>query len=81
VARTLLAWRGAALRAGGFRLHRAEVNGRPGALLLDATGRPVAVWALEVAEGQVTAVSSVVNPEKLRHLALLRPGTRSGAGP
>ena len=69
VARTLLAWRRAAQRAGGFALRPVEVNGQPGALMLDGAGRLVAVWALEIAGGQVAAVSSVVNPDKLRHLA------------
>jgi RNA polymerase sigma-70 factor (ECF subfamily) len=28
----------------------------------------VGVWALEIAEGEVRAISSIVNPDKLRHL-------------
>jgi RNA polymerase sigma-70 factor (ECF subfamily) len=71
VARTLLAWRRAAQRAGGFALRPVEVNGQPGALLLDGAGVLRGVWALEIAGGQITALSSVVNPEKLRHLTPL----------
>jgi hypothetical protein len=58
-------------RFGGVAVRRVEVNGQPGAMLLDPEGRLVGVMALDVAEGQVQAVSSVVNPDKLRHLGPL----------
>jgi RNA polymerase sigma-70 factor (TIGR02957 family) len=67
VARTLVA----GLRAGarfGFTWHREEVNGQPGALALDREGRLIGVMILDVAEGQIQGVSSIVNPDKLRHL-------------
>jgi hypothetical protein len=50
----------------------AEVNGQPGAVFFDADGRAVLVVALDIAGGQVLAVWSVTNPEKLRHLHQLR---------
>ena len=68
VARTLLAWVRAGARIGGVSLRSAEVNGQPGALVLDPEGRLVNVLALDVADGQVQAIRSVVNPDKLRHL-------------
>jgi Sigma-70, region 4/SnoaL-like domain len=68
VARTLLAWFRAAARIGGVTLQSAEVNGQPGALLLDPEGRLVTVLAVDVADGQVQAIRSIVNPDKLRHL-------------
>jgi RNA polymerase sigma-70 factor (TIGR02957 family) len=68
VARTLLAWFRAAARIGGVSLQAAEVNGQPGALLLDPEGRLVTVLAVAVADGQVQAIRSIVNPDKLRHL-------------
>jgi RNA polymerase sigma-70 factor (TIGR02957 family) len=68
VARTLLAWMRAAARIGGVSLQAAEVNGQPGALLLDPEGRLVTVLAVDVADGQVQAIRSIVNPDKLRHL-------------
>jgi RNA polymerase sigma-70 factor (TIGR02957 family) len=71
VARALLAWVRAVARFGGVAVRRVEVNGQPGAMLLDPEGRLVGVMALDVAEGQVQAVSSVVNPDKLRHLGPL----------
>jgi Sigma-70, region 4/SnoaL-like domain len=69
VARTLVAGlRAAGTRLGGFTLRREEVNGQPGALFLDREDRLIGVMILDVAEGQIQGVSSVVNPDKLRHL-------------
>jgi RNA polymerase sigma-70 factor (TIGR02957 family) len=68
VARTLLAWAGTAARIAGLTSRRVEVNGQPGAMILDDGGRLVAVWALEIADGQVQAIHSIVNPDKLHHL-------------
>jgi hypothetical protein len=44
------------------------VNGGPGALYLDAQQRLIAVVALEVAGGQVTSISAILNPDKLTRL-------------
>ena len=68
VARTLMAWVRAGSRIAGARIRPVEVNGQPGALLLDGDGRLIAVWALDVAEDQIQGIRSVVNPDKLRHL-------------
>ena len=68
VARTLRAWAQTTRRAGDVSLRRVEVNGQPGGMVLDPGGRVMAVWALDIADGRIQAVSSVVNPEKLRHL-------------
>ena len=43
------------------------MNGQPGALFFDRDGRLIAVMILDVAEGQIQGVSSIVNPDKLRH--------------
>src|SRR5436189_145611 len=53
---------------GGFMVRREEVNGQPGALFFDRDGRLIAVMILDVAEGQIQRVSSIVNPDKLQHL-------------
>jgi RNA polymerase sigma-70 factor (TIGR02957 family) len=71
VARTLAAGVRAAARLGGLTFRRAEVNGQPGALLLDREGRLAGVVILDIADGQIQAVSSIVNPDKLRHLGPL----------
>jgi RNA polymerase sigma-70 factor (TIGR02957 family) len=68
VARTLIAGLRTATRAGGFTLRREEVNGQPGALFFDREGRVGGVMILDVADGQIQGVSSINNPDKLRHL-------------
>lgn len=52
----------------GLALRREQVNGQPGALVVDREGDLVGVIALDVADGQIQGVSAVVNPDKLRHL-------------
>ncbi len=79
IARSLVAWGRAAVRVGGFSLRRVEVNGQPGALMLDAAGGLVGVMALDVADGRVQAVRSMVNPDKLRHLTPLVGGDADDA--
>jgi RNA polymerase sigma-70 factor (ECF subfamily) len=44
------------------------VNGQPGAITHDAAGRVINVFALDIADGKVQAVRSVINPDKLHHL-------------
>src|ERR687892_77249 len=55
----------------GITWRREEVNGQPGALFFDREGKLISVMSLDVAEGQIQAVSSIVNPDKLRHLGPL----------
>jgi RNA polymerase sigma-70 factor (ECF subfamily) len=52
----------------GISLRPAWVNGQPGAVLYDAEGRVISVVELDIADGVVQAIRSVVNPDKLRHL-------------
>jgi RNA polymerase sigma-70 factor (TIGR02957 family) len=56
---------------GGFTVRRVDVNGQPGAMLFHAGGGLLGVMALDIADGQIQGVSSVVNPEKLSHLGPL----------
>jgi RNA polymerase sigma-70 factor, ECF subfamily len=49
-------------------VHLARVNGQPGAVVFSPDGSPYSVLSLDVADGVVTAVRSVVNPDKLRHI-------------
>ena len=56
----------------GLRLEPVLVNGGQGARVVDAAGRLVTVLSWDVRDGQVAAVRSVLNPEKLRHLGPLR---------
>ena len=68
VARTVLNWVRVVTRVPGVSLRLVEVNGGPGALFLDAQERLIGVCALEIAGGQITSISGIVNPDKLRHL-------------
>jgi RNA polymerase sigma-70 factor (TIGR02957 family) len=68
VARTLVNWLHVSTRLPGVSLRLVEVNGGPGAFFLDEQQRLIGVWALDIADGQITSVSSVVNPDKLTHL-------------
>ncbi|MFF5718641.1 RNA polymerase sigma-70 factor [Streptomyces buecherae] len=45
-----------------------ELNGQPGAIFRDRDGRVLNTLALDVRDGQVQAIRSVVNPDKLAHL-------------
>ena len=58
-------------RAVGVGYAPAEINGHPGLLTLDPDGRLLGVLALDIADGRVQTVRSIVNPDKLRHLGPL----------
>lgn len=49
------------------RVHAVDVNGHPG-LLLTVAGRPDTVVCVEVADGRITEIRVIRNPDKLRHL-------------
>jgi RNA polymerase sigma-70 factor (TIGR02957 family) len=70
-ARTLVAWSRAAARFGGVEIRRVAVNGQPGATVSLPDGRLINVIALELGDGEVRAVRSIVNPDKLGHLGPL----------
>jgi RNA polymerase sigma-70 factor (TIGR02957 family) len=71
VAQTLMSWIRLGSRVPGSSMREVEVNGMPGALLLDGEGRLVGVWELEIGGGEIQGVNSVVNPDKLAHLGPL----------
>ncbi|MEQ4300513.1 RNA polymerase sigma factor SigJ [Plantactinospora sp. B6F1] len=68
VARHLLAALSLVAPHGGVRIRIAEVNGRPGAMVLDSRDRLFGVLGLDIADGEIQAIHSIVNPDKLRHL-------------
>ena len=68
VARTLINWIRLGARLPGVSLRPVEVNGGPGALFLDGQQRLIGVMALDIAGGEITGISSIVNPDKLTHL-------------
>ena len=71
VARVLLTWMRVVARVPDCTLRPTEVNGGPGVRVLDGQQRLISVWSLEIAGGEIRAVSSVVNPEKLAHLGVV----------
>ncbi len=54
-------------KALGVSFEPALVNGGPG-LLARSRGQIVSVWSLEVLDGVIQTVRSIVNPDKLQHL-------------
>ena len=55
-------------RVPGVSLRPVEVNGGPGALLVDPQQRLIGVMALDIGDGQITSINSIFNPDKLVHL-------------
>jgi RNA polymerase sigma-70 factor (ECF subfamily) len=68
-------------RAGRFipdaRIDDTVVNGQPGAIVRDGHGGVIAVWAIDVVDGHIQTIRSVVNPEKLAHIG--PPGAYPGS--
>jgi RNA polymerase sigma-70 factor (ECF subfamily) len=64
----LFAALGRQMREMGIRTQLREINGQPGALVLDPDGQITNVFVLDVADGVVQTVRSIINPDKLRHL-------------
>jgi RNA polymerase sigma-70 factor (TIGR02957 family) len=82
VARALVAGMSALPRL-GVRIQVTEVNGQPGAMAFDSLDQLVGVIGLDIGDGQIRTIQSIVNPDKLRHLdrvgdlaALVRAGHR-----
>jgi RNA polymerase sigma-70 factor (ECF subfamily) len=50
------------------RLEPQEVNGQPGVIMRDRVGDVAGVLTLEVLDGRIQAIRSVLNPDKLAHL-------------
>jgi RNA polymerase sigma-70 factor (ECF subfamily) len=55
-----------------FRMEPAVVNGQPGSIAYGPDGSVASVMTLEFADGRISAIHSVVNPEKLQRVP--RPG-------
>ncbi len=68
VARTVLNWVRVVMGIEGFSTRPVEVNGHPGALGLDGQQRVLFALSLDIADGQIQDIRSIVNPDKLRHL-------------
>ena len=68
IAKAIIGWGRQAHEAG--LVHRpALVNGDPGLVFYGQDGRAVWVSALEIADGVVVGIRSILNPDKLEHLS------------
>jgi RNA polymerase sigma-70 factor, ECF subfamily len=55
------------VRIGG-KLEPHEVNGHPGAIFRDRDNKVLNTWTLDVLDGRIQTIRSVINPDKLRHV-------------
>jgi RNA polymerase sigma-70 factor (ECF subfamily) len=67
VARLLAAFIPLLVRVGGF-VEPHEVNGQPGAIFRDRDNNVLNTWTLDVLDGQIQTIRSVINPDKLGHV-------------
>jgi RNA polymerase sigma-70 factor (ECF subfamily) len=68
VAKVLAFWSTATGPYGRPTMHRALVNGQPGARVVDGQGGLISVIALDIADGVVQGVKAIANPDKLGHV-------------
>ncbi len=68
VARMLVNWMQFNRTIEGSSIRPVEVNGHAGLLGLDGQQRILYVVSLDIADGQIQGIDSIVNPDKLRHL-------------
>ncbi|MGW5281788.1 RNA polymerase sigma-70 factor [Streptomyces collinus] len=54
-------------RVGGV-VDPCQVNGQPGAVFRDRDGKVVNTWSLEILDGRIQAIRTVLNPDKLGHV-------------
>ncbi|TDP90552.1 RNA polymerase sigma-70 factor [Labedaea rhizosphaerae] len=73
VARLLTALVVPFLRIGGV-VEPHQVNGQPGAIFWDHSGRIINTWALDIVEGRIQTIHAVTNPDKLAHIAPVADG-------
>jgi len=55
------------LRIGGV-VEPHQVNGQPGAIFRDRDGNVVNTWTLDILDGRIQAIRTVLNPDKLGHV-------------
>ena len=69
VARALINyWTKLSARIPQMQVRPTEINGSPGALVLDGSERVIGVAVLDIGGGQIQGISAIVNPDKLAHL-------------
>ncbi len=45
-----------------------QLNGQPGAVFRDRDGKVLSTWTLDILDGKIQAIRSVLNPDKLGHV-------------
>lgn len=53
-----------------------EVNGQPGAVIRDRDHKVLAIMAVDILDGRIQTIRSVINPDKLEHLGPLADAWR-----
>ncbi|WP_433432388.1 RNA polymerase sigma-70 factor [Nonomuraea sp. CA-141351] len=83
VARALAALASPFAKIGGV-VEPHQVNGQPGAIFRDRNGKVLNTWTLDILDGQIQAIRTVLNPDKLAHVgpvadawAVVREATRA----
>lgn len=61
----------AAIAESGLYVERVPVNGQPGAFVRAGDGSLLNVMALDILDGRIQSVRSIINPDKLHHLGPL----------
>lgn len=61
-----------------------QINGQPGAIFRDRDGKVINTWTLDILDGQIQTIRTMINPDKLTHLgpvadawAVLRQATQT----
>ncbi|HEX6353014.1 hypothetical protein [Actinophytocola sp.] len=67
VARVLVTLVAPFVRIGGVVAPH-QVNGQPGAVFRDRDGKVVNTWALDILDGRIQTIRTVINPDKLGHM-------------
>jgi RNA polymerase sigma-70 factor (ECF subfamily) len=52
----------------GGAVESRQVNGQPGAVFRDRDGKVLSTWALDILDGKIQTIRSVINPDKLGHV-------------
>jgi len=65
----------------GGSVRRVDVNGQPGAMFMDTTDRLIGVMELDIVDGAVQSVRTIVNPDKLQHLGPVSDILRRDSNP
>jgi RNA polymerase sigma-70 factor (ECF subfamily) len=67
VTRTLVAVAAQGVRIGSV-MEPHDINGQPGAIFRDRDGKVINTWSLDIRDGRIQCIRTVLNPDKLQHL-------------